>query len=618
MRFNGSSQRPIWRLPIFDWARDYTAPTFGDDILAATIVTIMLIPQSLAYATIAGLPPEAGLYASITPLLAYTLLGTSRTLSVGPVAVISLMTAAAIGRVVQAGEVGYATAALTLAFLTGGMLLTLGFLRLGLLANFLSRPIISGFISASGLLIATSQLAPLIGVTTQGHTLLSIMSSLTPKLGDANLPTTLIGAGAITFLVATRSWLEAILVKLWHRPRLASSLVKAAPLAAVILTTSIVSAFDLSSAGVDIVGNIPKGLPPFTLPPFDLELWKTLALPALLIAIIGFVESVSVAQTLAAKRRERIDLNQELIGLGAANIAASASGGFPVTGGFSRSVVNFDAGAKTPAASAFAAAGILSAALFFTPLLYNLPKATLAATIIIAVLSLVDLSALKRIWRYSKSDFAAMAVTIFGVFLFGVETGVIAGIALSIGLFLYKTSRPHCAIVGQIEGTEHFRNTDRYDVITSKTVVSIRIDGSLYFANARFLEDKILGLAADHPELNHVVLMCSAINEIDASALESLEVINERLTHAGVVFHLSEIKGPVMDQLQRSHFLEVLSGRIFLSQFEAMRSLAPDIFKENGNLLASITSIRAPIGAPTGDEEKNNSKSEQGFDPSQI
>lgn len=583
MRFNGALARALWRPPIFDWARRYDVATFGDDLLAALIVTVMLIPQSFAYALIAGLPPEAGLYASITPLLAYAILGTSRTLSVGPVAVISLMTAVAIGRVAETGEVGYATAALALATLSGLMLLALGILRLGFLGNFLSHPIISGFISASGLLIAASQLGPLLGVRAGGDTLVSILGALAPKIGAANLATVLVSVFAVIFLVVARNKLSPLLMRLGLGPQMAGSIARAAPLAAIVLSTAAVGLFDLAGAGVAVIGDIPHGPPPFTPIPLDPALWKELALPAFLVAVIGFVESVSIAQTLAAKRRERIDLNQELIGLGAANIAAGATGGFPVTGGFARSVVNFEAGARTQAAGVFAAIGVLLATLFFTPLLHDLPKATLSATIIVAVLSLVDISALKRTWRYSKSDFAAMMITIVGVFGFGVETGVVAGVVLSILLFLYKTSRPHCAIVGQIAGTEHFRNILRHDVITSDTVISLRVDGSLYFANARFLEDQILGLVADHPDIKHVVLMCSAVNEIDASALESLEAINERLAHAGVEFHLSEVKGPVMDRLKRSHFLDSLTGSVFLSQYDAMHALDPDVFDVNGN-----------------------------------
>jgi SulP family sulfate permease len=322
----------------------------------------------------------------------------------------------------------------------------------------------------------------------------------------------------------------------------------------------------LRHKGVKVVGTIPQNLPPFTIPLFDAELWRQLAIPALLLSVIGFVESVSVAQTLAAKKRQRIDPDQELIGLGSANLAAAFTGGYPVTGGFARSVVNFDAGAETPAAGVFTAGGILVAALFLTPLLASLPVATLAATIIVAVLSLVDLKKPAEIWRYSRMDFAAMMATILVTLVAGVESGVIAGVGVSLALYLWRASRPHAAIVGRVPETEHFRNVKRHKVFTDPRVVTIRIDESLTYLNARWLEEFVLEQVAEHPQLKHLILMCSAVNAIDASALESLEAINHRLADAGVSLHLSEVKGPVMDALERSHLLRDLSGKVWLSQ----------------------------------------------------
>ncbi|MCB2009837.1 MAG: STAS domain-containing protein, partial [Geminicoccaceae bacterium] len=360
-------------------------------------------------------------------------------------------------------------------------------------------------------------------------------------------------------------------------PRIADILAKAGPVAAVALSIAATRLLSLDEYGVAIVGDVPSGLPPLALPAFDAGLWIDLAGPALLISIIGFVESVSVAQTLAAKKRQRIEPDQELIGLGAANIASACSTGYPVTGGFARSVVNFDAGAETPAAGAFTAIGIGVATLLLTPLLFFLPKATLSATIIVAVLSLVDLSILKKTWTYSKADFTAVSITILATLGFGVEVGVSAGVAVSILLLLLRTSRPHMAVIGLVDGTEHFRNILRHRVRTSPHVFSIRVDESLYFANARFLEDRIYGEVAARDELCHVVIMCSAVNEIDASALESLEAVNERLDAAGVKLHLSEIKGPVMDRLQKTDFLLHLTGEVFLSQYQAAMTLDPDL-----------------------------------------
>lgn len=564
--------------PILKWGPHYTRAAFADDALAAVIVTIMLIPQSLAYAMIAGLPPEAGLYASIAPLVAYAIFGTSTALAVGPVAVVSLMTAATVGDFAVRGTADYAAVALALAFLTGIILAAMGALRLGFLANFLSHPIISGFITASGVLIAASQMKHILGVKADGDTLIEIGASLAQNIKDVQFPTLLIGGGVIIFLFWTRSNLKPLLEKLGFRERAAALLSRAAPLLAIIATIALTSAFNLADKGVSIVGATPKGLPAFAPPAFDWPLWRDLIGPAALIAIIGYVESVSVAQTLAAKRHERIDLNQELIALGAANLAAGSSGGFPVTGGFARSVVNFDAGARTPAAGAFTAAGIAVAAMYLTPLLFNLPKATLAATIIVAVLSLIDLKAIRRTWVYSKADFAAMAATIAGVFAFGVEAGVSAGVILSILLILHRASRPHSAIVGQVPGTEHFRNIRRHNVLTSPSVASVRIDGDLFFANARFLEDRLVSLATPGGDVRHVVLMCSAINSIDMSALEALEKANRRLDEAGARLHLTEVKGPVMDRLKRTNFLNELTGEVFLSEFDAMHTLDAEIF----------------------------------------
>jgi SulP family sulfate permease len=560
-------------LPCLTWARTYNHNTLTNDAIAALIVTIMLMPQSLAYALLAGLPPEMGLYASILPLVAYTIFGTSAALAVGPVAVVSLMTATAIGNLGMTDPGEIAGAAITLAFLSGLILLAMGVFQLGFLANFLSHPVIAGFITASGIIIAASQLKHILGINASGHNLRELLSSIWTHLGETNIITFIIGAAAVAFLFWVRKGLKPLLIARGWSARTADITAKAGPVGAVAVTTIVAWLFGLSERGVAIVGAVPQGLPPITLPSLNPDLWSGLAASALLISIIGFVESVSVAQTLAAKRRQRIIPNQELIGLGTSNIASSLSGGYPVTGGFARSVVNFDAGAETPAAGALTAIGIALAALLFTPLLYFLPTATLSATIIVAVLSLVDFSVLSRTWNYSKSDFTAVAATIAITLLFGVELGVSAGVLISIALYLYKTSRPHIAEVGLVPGTEHFRNINRHRVITSDGVLSIRVDQSLYFANARFLEDYLYDRVAADSKFKHVILMCSAINEIDTSALESLEAINERLASAGVTLHLSEVKGPVMDRLERSHFLAELTGQVFLSQFAAARAL---------------------------------------------
>lgn len=561
-------------LPVLQWGKEYNKTTFTNDMVAAVIVTIMLIPQSLAYALLAGLPAQMGIYASIVPIMLYAIFGTSRALAVGPVAVVSLMTAAAIGKIAVPGSADYIAAAITLAFLSGAFLVLLGLFRLGFLANFLSHPVIAGFITASGIIIAASQLKHILGVKAEGHNLYEIVLSLAKHIGDVNVITLMLGVSVTAFLFWVRKGLKPLLLKSGLSPRLADIGAKVGPVFAVAITIIMAWLFNLAEQGVALVGEVPQGLPPLTAPSFSLDMWSSLIGSAVLISIIGFVESISVAQTLAAKKRQRIDPNQELIGLGAANLGASFTGGFPVTGGFSRSVVNFDAGADTPAAGAYTAIGLAIASLLLTPLIYFLPNATLAATIIVAVLSLVDFSILKKTWNYSKADFIAVLATILITLGSGVELGVTAGILISILIHLYKSSRPHMAVVGQVPHTEHYRNVLRHDVLTHEAILTVRVDESLYFANARYLEDAIYDLVAKHPKLRHVILMCPAVNAIDMSALESIEAINERLKGLDVMFHLSEVKGPVMDRLARTDFLHHLTGKVFMSQHKAMQELA--------------------------------------------
>jgi len=561
------------RLPAAAWLRDYNTSTFKADMVAGLVVTMMLIPQSLAYALLAGLPAETGLYASIFPLIAYAVFGSSRALSVGPVAVVSLMTMVALSKIVEQGSVDYISAATALALLTGGFLLLMGTFKLGFIANFLSHTVVSGFITASGILIALSQLRHIAGISAHGDTAPEILRTLAVNMTTINGTNAAIGLLVLVFLFWARSGVAPLLTQRGLTQNNAALIAKAAPVIGVVTTIFCVWYWRLDLQGVAIVGTIPTGLPRIAMPQISFALIEQLWLPALSIAIIGYVESVSVGKTLAAKKRTNIDTNQELFGLGAANVASAISGGFPVTGGLSRSVVNYDAGAVTQAASIYAAIGIAFASLYLTPALYFLPKATLAATIIVAVLSIVDLAIVRKTWTFSASDFRALMITILGTLLFGVEAGVLCGVLLSIGLYLYRTSIPHIAEVGLVEGTQHFRNIQRYRVTTNVHVLNLRVDESLFFANASFLETLIYNRIYANDKIAHVVLMCSAINEIDYSALEVLEMINERLRDQGICLHLSEVKGPVMDTLRYSGLTEMLSGNIYLTQFDAFQQL---------------------------------------------
>ncbi len=560
-------------LPCIGWLKTYNRQVFTSDLVAALIVTVMLIPQSLAYALLAGLPAETGLYASILPLVAYAVFGTSRTLSVGPVAVISLMTAAAIQKVAADNAITASSAAVLLALFSGIFLLMLGIFRFGFLANFISHPVVAGFITASALIIALGQLKHLTGIPVAGDNLPELLTTLSRNFSQINMSTLLLGGSTLVFLLWARFAAVPLLKKLGVNAYYANLLGKTAPVLAVIGTAVLSAQLQLQDRGVTLVGKIPSGLPSLQLPLFNLTVAGSLLLPAILISIIGYVETVSVGKTLGAKRQQKIAPDSELTGLGAANLAAAFSGGFPVTGGFSRSVVNFEAGAQTPAAGILTAIGIAVATLLFTDYLAWLPNATLAATIIVAVLGLVDFTILRQTWNYSRTDFIAVTMTMALTLLAGVEIGISCGVLASLLLHLHKTSRPHIAEVGEIAGTGHFRNVLRHEVVTHTGILSLRIDESLYFANASYIEDMIHQTLQERKEIRHVVLMCSAVNTIDISALEVLEAINIKLRQLDIGFHLSEVKGPVFDALRTTEFLRHLNGQVFLTQQQAVHTL---------------------------------------------
>lgn len=570
-------------LPILRWGRDYDTGKMIDDSMAAVIVSIMLVPQALALALIAGLPPQAGLYASIIGLSIYALFGTSNTLSVGPVAVLSLMTAAALNKLGLSDSSQLVTAALTLSFLSGVFLLMLGLMRLGFMANFLSHPVINAFITASAIIIGLSQVQHLLGTTSSGQNIIELLTSLGSSIDEINWITLCLGLGSIAIIIWCRTGLSSLLIKMGLGSRLVTSISRSGPVIVALLTGLLCYVFRLDQQDVQLLGAVPAGPPGLTVPDFSLELIRNLFWSAILLSIIGFVESISVAQTLAVKRREQIELDQELIGLGAANIAVSFSGGFPVCGGFSRSVVNFDAGAATPAAGLITAVLIAFVALLFTPLLYWLPKVALASIILVAVYPLLDFAAIEKSWQYSKTDFVAVSITLFLTLLVGVEVGIASGVLASILMHLYKTSQPHVAVIGRVAGTEHFRNVQRHDVETFDNILSIRIDESLYFANTRFLEELIFSLMAKKPKLEHVILMCTAVNAIDMSALQTLEKINQTLNELGIKLHLSEVKGPIMDKLIKTTFFAKISGSNYLSH-----NLAVEDLKDQPSLLFKL------------------------------
>ena len=563
-------------LPALGWITAYRGVDLPRDLIAGLMVTVMLVPQAVAYAMLAGLPPHTGLYAALLPLLGYALFGSSPTLSVGPVAVVSLMTAAALGSLELTDEQARTAAATMLAVLVGGLLVTMAVLRLGLIVRFISHPVLNGFLSAAAVLIILSQLPALLGMpAVQGEPYERVMGIIT-GLDEAHLPTLLIGLGSVAVLLLLRGFGGRLLEYAGLPQTLATLVVQLAPLIVLVLAAWFAAGW---LSGVAVVGTVPEGLPALSWPAAEAELWRQLLPAAALIALVGFVESVSVAQALAARRRGRVEPDRELLGTGAANLAAGVSGGFPVAGGLSRSALAFQVGAATPLTGVITAGGIALVLLLFSPLLALLPLSALAAIIVLAAVSLIDPRAMVSVWRFSRADGSCMLVTLVIVLALGIEIGIVAGVMLSLLMFVWRSSRPHIAVVGQVPGTEHFRNILRHEVRTSRRVLAMRVDESLYFANTRWLEDRLLAEVAARTELEHVVLVCSAVNDIDASALETLSSLAEALTDAGVTLHLAEVKGPVMDRLRRAGFEEALGeGRIFLSTHGAMTSLDPEVF----------------------------------------
>ncbi len=579
-KVNGMSEKSAasWTqyLPIFAWGRGYRWQDFGSDLLAGVIVAIMLVPQGMAYALLAGLPPEVGLYASILPLILYGLLGTSRSLAVGPVAIVSLMVAAGVTPLATSGTVEYLQFALTLALLVGVIQTLMGLLRIGFLVNFLSHPVLVGFTAGAAILIGFSQLKHILGIPVpRTEYFYEAVLFTSEHLAEINLAPLLIGIASIGVLLYFKYGINGLLKRRGVSENLAISIAKSGPFLVVILGTLLVWSFRWhETQGVSIVGDVPAGLPSITMPILDISVWQMLLPTALAISFVGYMESISVAKSLASKRRQKVDANQELIALGIANLGATLTGGYPVTGSFSRSVVNFAAGAKTGMASIITAVIVALTVILLTPLFFFLPKAVLASIIMVAVANLVDVKSIKHIWQYNKKDAAALIITFITVLAIGVETGVLIGVGVALALFIWHTSKPHIAVVGQLNGGEIYHNVLRHPVKTWDNVIIMRVDGNLYFANSKYLEDTVLGLIADQPEIKHFVLMATAVNVIDASALKTLESLHLSLKDAGVKFHLSAVKGPVMDKLTAIGFVEHIGTEyIHLTTHDAMKAI---------------------------------------------
>lgn len=556
------------------WLRGYNGRVFTEDLVAAIIVTILLVPQSLAYALLAGLPPQVGIYVSIFPLLAYAAFGSSRYLNVGPTAVISLMTAVCIATLPEGTRL---VSAAVLAVITGVILLVAGILKAGFLMNFVSRPVVSAYITGAALLIIFSQLKHIFGITASGNTVFALLGDIKSNLPNTNKAALWIGLSAIAILWLIKRYLAYGLVKLHVKSRKAKLIARMTPILVVAIFIGISAYFGLADrSDVRVVGRIPAGLPPLNVPMVSMPEFKALLVPAIVIAIVAFVDSTSTAQELAARARGRIDSNKELLGLGASNVVAGITGGYPINGSMSRSAVNFSAGGQTQIVGLLVAGFMALTAVFLTPILQALPLAVLAALIIVACFSLLDFRSLWRTWVYSRADGITALATFLAVLLLGVQWGVLAGVVLAMALHINSTLQPHMPLVGRFPGTEHYRDAARFNVETNDVVKTLRIDESLYYANARFLEDKVAQIVAESPNMTDLVLMCTAVNRIDASALSSLEEINKRLKSADIRLHFSDMQSRVKERLFRSSFLDRLTGQIFLSQHEAMEELGPE------------------------------------------
>ena len=574
-----SKSKLLHKLPAWAWLSHYTPVKFKSDVLAALIVVAMLVPQGMAYAMLAGLPPIMGLYASILPMIIYALLGGSSTLSIGPVAIISMMTFATLNPLFEVGSPVYIEAATLLALMVGIISLLLGLFRFGFLIQLISHPVIQSFIIASALLIAFGQLKFLVDLPLKANNIPEFASSLLQYFPLLHVPSLIFGLLSIGLLI----YLPKLLKSQAVQSRIGSTdfLVRAVPLILVCLGIAAIVFLDLKLQGIKTVGAIPSGFPPLSFPHWNWELVMTLLPGASMIAMISFVESLSIAQATALQQRSHLNSNQELIALGLANISAGVSSAFPVTGSLSRTVVNADAGAKSPMAGVLSSILIIFVSLFFTGFFEDLPLTILAATIIVSIWKLVNFQPFVDAWRYSKADGLAMWITFLGVVLIDISTGLIIGIVSTFVLMLWRISRPHIAVVGLVKGTQHFRNIQRHQVSTSDRVLSLRIDENLTFLNANSFKGYLINEISLNDQLQHVIINCSSISAIDLSALEMLEDLNAELAKLDIRLHFAEVKGPVMDKLQASKLMTHLSGRIYLTHFQAIQDLAPEIFEQH-------------------------------------
>ena len=559
-------------IPLVQSLKDYTRDDFSRDLSAGVVVGMVTVPQAVAYAYLAGLPPQAGLYACLLPMLIYACLGSSRHLVVGPVAVAALLVAAAIAQ--HAPDYGNAHLMISsvLCLQVGLILLALNLLKMGGLVTLLSHPVITGFVNAAALLIIVSQLPAITGISIdQTSSPLLQVSALLKSVDGLNATTLTIGFTALLFLLCSKTLIQRLLTLVGllgdDHP-----LTKTGPLWAALAGILCVSTLGLSGA-TETVGTVPQGLPTLAWPPMDLALWLALLPSAAVIAVITYIESYSIGATLAAKEREQVRPNQELIALSAANIGAALSSAYPVAGSFSRSGVNYAAGARSPVSSIICAIIIVCTLLFFTEAFVDLPKAALAAIVMVSVLNLIDLDSWRKNWSSYRQDCWTEWATAVGVLALGVEVGLLFGMLLSVAFFLRGASNPVITQIGRLGDSEQFRSAKRYSVTLHHHVLALRVDENIFFANATQIEARVVGRALRRRGTQDVVLACGSVNRIDSTGLTMLLRVSRTLADAGIHFHLSEIKGHLMQALSPTNLAENISGEIFFSNDEAMRTL---------------------------------------------
>ena len=563
-------------LPLQHWLKSYSKTSMTNDFIAGIIATIVMVPQGMAYALLAGVPAEYGLYCAILPTLLYALLGSSRSLSVGPAALISIMVASSIGALNPQTDAEYLHYAVNISFLAGLFLIAMRLFRLGSITNFISMPVVSGFTSASAIIITASQLKHIVGIpVASGLSFDETLWQLGTHIGEINYTTLFAGILSCFALWYFKGHFPKLVKKLALPTWLDQAISKAGPMFVVLIGAVLVGVFDLhETANIAIVGLIPDGLPSLQFVPVDISLWKSIALPSFLIALMCFVTSITVGTSLAGKRKERIDANQELLALGAANLGAAFSGTFALAASMSRSAVNHSAGAETTIASMVCALGVLLTLLFLTPLFYFLPLVVLGAIVIMSVSSLIEFHQIQRCWKLNKADAYSLLATFITVLVFGIEIGICVGIIGSVILIIHRASHPHIAIVGRVGKSEHFRNIERHDVHIDKHVLAIRVDESIYFSNVQCIENFVFEACYKRPETRHVVLIFSSVSFVDTTAVDALDNMIGKFKNLNVQLHLAEVKGPVMDQLQDSQFVSDLTpGKIYFTTDEALKSL---------------------------------------------